>query len=292
MEKLAPQNDAEWYALVAKLDAGKAETNQAFADQLGVSITQDEIEGINVYHVTPAEVDPQHADHLFVYLHGGAFVLNGGEAGLAESIILANQLKMRVLHIDYRLPPQHPAPAGRDDVVTVYQHLLKERSAKSMAMGGTSGGGNMTMAVVQRLSELSLDVPGALYLGTPATDVSNTGDSWILNEGIDHLLITRKGMLQACMAVYAPGRDLKDPLVSPHYGDLRGFPPTLLITGTRDLLLSPIVRTHIKLRQEGVVADLLVYDGVSHGDYIFVMNSPEFEHAYAELNKFVLQHLQ
>ena len=150
----------------------------------------------------------------------------------------------------------------------------------------------MTMAVAQHLIELGLDVPGVLYLGTPATDVSNTGDSWIINEGIDHVLISRKGMLEACMAVYAPGRDPKDPLISPHYGDVRGFPPTLLITGTRDLLLSPIVRTHIKLRQAGVVAEILVYDGVSHGDYIYVMDSPEFEHAYAELNAFLLQHLQ
>jgi hypothetical protein len=56
--------------------------------------------------------------------------------------------------------------------------------------------------------------------------------------------------------------------------------------------LSSTARTHIKLRQAGVVADILVYDGVSHGDYILVMGSPEFEHAYAELNAFVLQHLQ
>jgi len=290
--QIEPQSEAEWLALIAKLDAGKAETNQAWAEQLGVSITQEEIEGINVYHVTPAEVDPQHTDHLFVYLHGGAFVLNGGEAGLAESIIIAHRLKMRVLHIDYRMPPKYPTPVGRDDVVTVFQHLLQERPARSMALGGTSGGGNMTMAVVQRLIELGLDVPGALYLGTPGTDVSSTGDSWIINEGIDHILITRNGMLEACVAVYAAGRDPKDPLVSPHYGDVHGFPPTLLITGTRDLLLSPIVRTHIKLRQAGVVADILVYDGVAHGDYIFVMGSPEFEHAYAELNAFLLQHLQ
>jgi uncharacterized membrane protein/acetyl esterase/lipase len=290
--QMDPQSEAEWLAVIAKLDAGKAETNQAFAEQLGVSIAQEEIEGINVYHVTPSEVDPQHGEHLFVYLHGGAYVLNGGEAGLAESIIIAHRLKMRVLHIDYSMPPQHPAPAGRDDVITVYQYLLKERSAKSMAMGGTSGGGNLTMAVVQRLMDLSLDVPGALYLGTPGTDMSNTGDSWILNEGIDHILITRKGFLEACMAVYAPGRDPKDPLLSPHYGDVSGFPPTLLITGTRDMLLSPTVRTHIKLRQAGVVADLLVYDGVAHGDYIAVMNSPESAHAYAELNAFLLQHLQ
>jgi SAM-dependent methyltransferase len=94
-------------------------------------------------------------------------------------------------------------------------------------------------------------------------------------------------------AQYLPRcRDLKDPLVSPHYGDVDGFPPTLLVTGTRDLLLSNTARTHIKLRKAGVLADILVYDGTSHGDYIFVMDSPESLHAYAELNAFLLQHLQ
>jgi uncharacterized membrane protein/acetyl esterase/lipase len=290
--QIEPESEAEWLALIAKLDAGKAETNQALREQLSISVEQGEIEGVNVYYLAPAEIDPRHADHLFVYLHGGAFVLNGGEAGLAESIIIAHRLKMRVLHIDYRMPPKNPTPIGRDDVVTVYQRLLQERPAHSIAMGGTSGGGNMTMAVVQRLIELGLDVPGALYLGTPGTDVSSAGDSWIINEGIDHILITREGMLAACVAVYAAGRDPKDPLVSPYYGDVHGFPPTLLITGTRDMLLSSTARTHIKLRQAGVPADILVYDGVSHGDYIAVMNSPESAHAYAELDAFLLQHLQ
>jgi acetyl esterase/lipase len=191
--QIEPQSEAEWLALIAKLDAGKAETNQALREQLSVSVEQGEIEGVNVYYLAPAEVDPRHADHLFVYLHGGAFgafVLNGGEAGLAESIIIAHRLKMRVLHIDYRMPPKNPTPIGRDDVVTVYQRLLQERPAHSIAMGGTSGGGNMTMAVVQRLIELGLDVPGALYLGTPGTDVSSAGDSWIINEGIERVLIT------------------------------------------------------------------------------------------------------
>ena len=290
--QITPQSEAEWLAVIAQMDAGKVEMNRAFREQLSVSVESDEVEGVKVFHVTPAEIDPQHADHLFVYLHGGAFVLNGGEAGLSEPILLAHRLKMRVLHIDYRMPPKYPTPVGRDDVVSVFQRLLKERPARSMALGGTSGGGNMTMATVQRLIELGLDVPGALYLGTPGSDVSDTGDSWIINQGIDHILIGRKGFLEACVAVYAAGRDPKDPLVSPHYGDLHGFPPTLLITGTRDMLLSSTARTHIKLRQAGVVAEILVYDGVSHGDYIFVMNSPESLHAYAELNAFLLQHLQ
>ena len=290
--QIEPQTEAEWFAVIAQFDAGKVDNVHALSELLSVSIEQKQIEGINVYYVTPAEVDPRHADHLFVYVHGGAFVLNAGRAGLAEPIIIAHRSKIRVLSIDYRMPPRYPTPAGRDDVVTVYQQLLKQQPAQSMALGGTSGGGNLVMATVQRLIELGLDVPGALYLGTPGTDMSKTGDSWYTNDGIDRLLATYDGFVEAASRLYAGGRDLKDPMVSPHYGKVDGFPPTLLVTGTRDLLLSNTARTHIKLRQAGVLADILVYDGTSHGDYIAVMDSPESRHAFAELNAFLLQHLQ
>jgi len=290
--QIEPQSEAEWAAVVAQLDAGKVEAVHALQEQLSVSVEGDEIDGIKIYHVEPVEVDPQHADHLFLYVHGGAFVLNAGEAGLSEPILIAHRAKMRVLAIDYRMPPKYPTPAGRDDAVTVYQHLLKGGPAKSIAFGGTSGGGNLAMATVQRLIELGLDVPDALYLGTPGTDMSKTGDSWYTNDGFDRILVTYDGFVEAASRLYAGGRDLKDPLVSPHYGNVDGFPPTLLVTGTRDLLLSNTTRTHIKLRQAGVAADILVYDGTSHGDYIAVMDSPESLHAYAELNAFLLQHLK
>ena len=290
--QITPQNEAEWLAVIEQMDAGKVEDVRALQKQLAVSIEQQEIEGVNVYEVTPAEIDPRHAERLFVYVHGGAFVLSGGEAGLVEPILIAHRAKIRVLAIDYRMPPKYKNPTGRDDVVTVYQQLLKQQPAQTMALGGPSGGGNLAMAVVQRLIALGLDVPGALYLGTPGSDMSKTGDSWYTNNGLDRMLVTYDGFVEAAVQLFANGRDLKDPLVSPHYGDVDGFPPTLLITGTRDMLLSNTARTHIKLREAGVVADLLVYDGTSHGEYIAVMDSPESRHAFAELNDFMLQHLQ
>ena len=112
-----------------------------------------------------------------------------------------------------------------------------------------------------------------------------------MNDGVDRLLVTYDGLVEAAVRLYANGRDLKDPLVSPLYGDFHGFPPTLLVTGTRDLLLSATARAHIKLRQAGVVADILVYEGMSNGDYGVEAASPESLHAYAELNAFLLQHL-
>jgi len=289
--QIEPQSESEWLAVIAQLDEGKAETARDLSGQLSVSVKNDKIEGVKIYHVTPAEVDPRHKEHLFVYVHGGAFVLNAGEAGLPEAILIAQRAKMRVLSVDYRMPPRYPAPAGRDDVVTVYQYLLKQLPSRSIALGGSSGGGNLIMGMVQYLVELGVDVPGALYLGTPGADMSKTGDSYYMNDGVDRLLVTYDGLVEAAVRMYANGRDLKDPLVSPLYGDFHGFPPTLLVTGTRDLLLSATARTHIKLRQAGVVADILVYEGMSHGDYGVEAASPESLHAYAELNAFLLQHL-
>jgi monoterpene epsilon-lactone hydrolase len=290
--QIEPKSEAEWLAVIAQLDEGKLDMAREISTQFSVSVEHDEIEGVNVYHVTPAEIDPGLEDKLFVHTHGGAFVLNGGEVCTLEAIVIAHLAKVRVLSIDYRMPPLHPAPTARNDVLSVYRHLLKTRPARSVAIGGSSGGANLTMGLVQHLIELGIDVPGALFLGTPGADMSKTGDSYYINDSIDRNLVTYEGFVEACIRLYANGRDLKDPLVSPFYGDLHGFPPTLLITGTRDLLLSATARTHIKLRQSGVEADILVYDGTAHADYVGVIGSPESDHAFAELNAFLLQHLQ
>ena len=291
VRQLVPKNEAEWLTAIAERNEENVAQVRTLVEQLPVSVENDEIEGVNVHHVTPAEVDAKHENHLFCYVHGGAYILNGGEAGLAEAIVIAVRAKMRVLSIDYRMPPQHPFPAGLDDVVTVYQHLLRNRSAKSMALGGSSAGGGLLLAVVHKFIQLGLDLPGALYCGTPWTDLTKTGDSYYTNEGIDRLLVTYDGLVAGAAKLYAGDHDLKDPLISPIYGDFRGFPPTFLVTGTRDLLLSCTARAHIALRAAGAVADILVYEGVSHGDYGAVADSPESQQTYAELNAFLLQHL-
>jgi acetyl esterase/lipase len=91
--------------------------------------------------------------------------------------------------------------------------------------------------------------------------------------------------------LYADGEDLINPLISPLYGNFDYFPPTILFTGTRDMLLSDVTRTHRKLRAAGIVADLHVYEGMSHADYLLVPDSPESEDLFKELGLFVDQHL-
>jgi acetyl esterase/lipase len=290
--KIVPQTVEQWKAFTKERDAKAAAGAEALAEALSISIQQEEVDGVNVYRVTPAEIDPKHKDHLFVYLHGGAYVLNAGKAGTIEAVLIASRAKLPVLAVDYRMPPDHPAPAAIEDVVAVWKHLLKDRPPTSLALGGTSAGGGLTLASVHRFKDLDLDLPGALYIGTPGADVNKIGDSRFINDGIDRLLVTWDAGGSQGMLMYAGDYDLKHPYVSPVYGDFSGFPPSYLISGTRDLMLSDTIRVHRKLRSADVVADLHVYEGLAHGDYAAVPNSPESHEHYAELNAFLLEHLR
>ncbi|UCF35895.1 MAG: alpha/beta hydrolase [Acidobacteriota bacterium] len=287
-----PATEEEWIEHIEEKDAGAAAVAQSLAGALNVTVKEDKIAGVNVYWVNPPTISVEHQGHLFVYIHGGAYVYNGGMAGVVEPALIAHHLQIEVVSIDYRMPPQHPAPAATDDVIAVWKELLKTRSNTSMVMGGTSAGGNITLASSQRFVSLGLAVPAALYIGTPTVDLNpEAGDSRYLNEGADRILIKMGDFGVAAMNLYAGELGLNHPYVSPIFGSFSGLPPTYLITGTRDLLLSDTVRTHRALRRAGIVAELHVYEGQSHGDYILALKTPESAEHYAELQRFVLEHL-
>jgi len=221
--------DKEWEAWAEEGNIPTTAATHALAEALSVTIQDDKIAGVNVHHVTPAEIADEHKKHLFVYIHGGAWVRNSGVAGTLEAVLIAAHLKMPVISIDYRMPPEHPAPAAIDDVVSVWKDLLKKRSPASTALGGTSGGGNISLASVHRFRDLQLPFPGALYLGTPAVDIDFIGDSRFINEGIDRNLGSWEGIPREAGVMYAGGYDHKHPYISPIYGDFENFPPTYLI---------------------------------------------------------------
>ena len=287
-----PSTYAEWEEFVQQRDGAANGTLGPLAEAFNVQVDQFEVEGVPVYRVQPANVDPRHAEHRFLYVHGGAYVLGGGEAGVMEAVLIASRANIQVLAIDYRMPPAHPFPAAVDDAVAVYRHVLGNRPASSIALGGTSAGGGLTLATVHQLIELGVDVPGAIYLGTPWADLTDASDSLHTNEQIDRVLLTYDGWLSAAARLYAGNHELTHRLISPVYGDFDGFPPTYLVSGTRDMLLSDTARVHRKLRAAGVEADLNVYEGMSHAGYMIVADSPESQEVYAELGDFLLEHLQ
>ena len=166
-------------------------------------------------------------------------------------------------------------PGALDDGMTVYKAALKTTDPRNIAVFGTSAGGALTLQMMLRAKQEGLPVPGAIAPGTPMSDATKTGDSFYTNEMIDNVLVSPDGFCHAATVVYAHGHDLADPLISPVYGDMHGFPPAILTTGTRDLLLSNTVRVHRKLRQAGVDAQLQVFEGQSHAHYLFNDQAPK-----------------
>jgi acetyl esterase/lipase len=289
---IVPADEIEWLQFIVESEAeGEAEV-MAAVERLPVSVQPGAIAGVDTFHVVPDWVDEAHEDHLLVHVHGGAYVLGGGVSGTAEAIALVLGTGIRAISIDYRMAPHHPYPAAVDDVIAVYQHLLSERSARSIAMGGSSAGGGITLTAIQQLIEQGAEMPAALFIGTPGADLTATGDSFSINQGVDRHIPTLDGFIDAAVRLYAGNLDVADPRISPIYGDFEGFPPTLLVSGTRDLFLSNTVRTHTKLRQAGAEADLLVYEGMAHADYLHVPTAAGSLHFYEELNAFLVKHLR
>jgi epsilon-lactone hydrolase len=249
------------------------------------------VNGVAAYMITPVDIPPENRNRLLVHVHGGCYVLNGGEAGTLEAIYMAGFGHFKVLSVDYRRPPEFPYPAALDDAITVWKGALKMAEPKSMAIFGTSAGGALTLSMVLRAKKEGLPLPGAIAPGSPMSDLTGVGDSFHTNFMVDNVLVGSDGRCDAMAKLYANGHDLKDPLLSPVYGDMHGFPPAILTTGTRDLLLSNTVRVHRQLRQAAVEAELEVFEGQSHGQFQRAVNAPETREAFEEIARFFDTHL-
>jgi epsilon-lactone hydrolase len=283
-----PKSVEEWKKLSAP-SAGRGV--QALREKFGVTSEALTVNGVPAHMLTPKDIAPENRNRLLVHIHGGCYVLFGGESGTTEGIYMAGFGRCKVLSIDYRRPPESPYPAALDDSVAAWKGALKMAEPKNMAIFGTSAGGALTLSTILRAKQEGLPLPGAIAPGTPMSDLTKTGDSFYTNFMVDNVLVGSDGRCDAMAKLYANGHDLKDPMLSPVYGDMKGFPPALLTTGTRDLLLSNTVRVHRKLRQAGVVAELHVYEGQSHAHYMRSSTAPETREAFEEIAKFFDRHL-
>lgn len=291
-EKALPSTVQGWVDMSTANSEAFAVMARSIAEQWNVTIEAAEIAGVKVYWVTPAEVAPQNKDRLFISTHGGGFSMGFGFAATFEAINVAHYAKIPVISIDYRTIPLHPYPAALNDVLAVYKELLKDHNPAAMAIGGGSAGGNLSMASIHKFKIDGLPVPAAYFGATPWADLAKVGDSYFTNEGIDRILPVYEGELGDQAKMYAGGEDMTNPLLSPVYGDFSTFPPAQLVTGTRDLFLSNTVRVHRKIREAGGIADLNVYEGISHGEFIVYTHMPENAQVFTELGAFLDKHLK
>ena len=287
-----PTTGEGWRAQALKIAEPAVAGLPAMRDRLHVKAETAVMDGVKVTVLTPDDIPPDHRDKLIVHVHGGCYVYFPGASGTTEAVMMAGFGHYKVIAVDYRMPPDAYFPAALDDAVTVYKAALKTvADPKDVAIVGTSAGGALTLEMVLKAKADGLPMPGAIAPGTPMSDVTKTGDSFYANEFVDNVLVSPSGFCDAAAAFYAHGHDMHDPLLSPVYGDMHGFPPAILTTGTRDQLLSNTVRVHRKLRQAGVEAQLQVFEGESHAQYQFDDRVPETKEAFGEITAFFDRHL-
>ena len=220
-----------------------------------------------VYVCTPDGLEGPWRDRAYLYIHGGAFVFGGGRFAAAFGAAEADRLGLTTFSVDYRMPPEHPFPAAPEDCLAVYRELIGHYDPRRIAIGGSSAGGNLAAATTLMIRDHGLPLPGGVILLTPEVDLTEAGDTFRTNELLD---VALKRGLPECNALYAAGHALEDPYLSPLFADFaRGFPPTLIQSGTRDLFLSNSVMIHRRLRHAGVPAELHVWEAMPHGGFGF-----------------------
>lgn len=281
-----PDDVDAWRALIAVANEGLAAMLEASTADHASEVEEITVGGVPVFVITPEGSPADDDQPIFLDVHGGAFYLGGGAACRGFAKQTAATVRRRTWTIDYRMPPDHPYPAALDDCVTVYRSLLEVQSPDRIVVGGQSAGGNLAAALVLRARDEGLPLPAALVLLTPEVDLTESGDSFATMLGLDVVLTAS---LAESIALYARDHDLTDPYLSPLFGDFtRGFPPTLLQAGTRDLFLSNAVRMHRRLRSAGVEAELHVFEAMPHGGFF---GAPEDDELAAEVRRFVTAHL-
>jgi len=272
-----------WRRLVAARDKASAEMSAPFAARLKADVEARPLGGVAAYRATPQGERLIADKHVVFDIHGGALLFGGGEANVRFSTAaIALRTGRAAYGVDYRVPPDHPYPAALDDCVAAYRALLAETPAERIVVSGTSAGGNLAAALLLRARDEGLPMPAGALLMTPELDLTESGDTFDTLMGLDVVLTAR---LMEMNLLYAGGADLEHPYLSPLFGDVAGFPPTLLQAGTRDIFLSNAVRMHRKLRSAGVRAELHVWEGMPHAGFGGL--TPEDREVSAELQAFI-----
>lgn len=287
MEMPTDPHDAEaWRAHIA---LSNNIIDELMAEGVAQSATRVEMHrhlAAPLYEITPDKLTDSERDKAILFLHGGAYVYGAGLSGANMAMPLAAGTGIRTFSVDYRMPPEHPFPVGLDDALEAYRWLLERHAPGDIAVSGMSAGGGLAAALLLKARDLGVPMPGACVLVTPEADLTESGDTFETNDTIDVVLQHR---LTATIALYANGHDLRDPYLSPVFGCFEGFPPTILLSGTRDLFLSNTVLLHRAMLRAGVAAELHVWEAMPHGGF---MGAPEDGEYLAEQVRFIRRHLR
>lgn len=275
------------YAKLRKIQEQRIETEDCGCPDIRQTMVS--IGGIRAEWLEP-ERSPK--GKMILYIHGGGWSLGSIRQTRLFLAPMVQQFRIKTLHFDYRLMPEHPFPAGLDDCLAIYMGLLQEGwSPKNIVLAGESAGANLSLALLLRLKEENIPLPTAACLMSPITFMDSMEGSHTELASRDLILAEDSFILSDVAELYAPGWDKRHPYLSPLYGDLAGLPPMMLLVGTDEKLFDDTILFYQKSRQAGNQVELLVGDHMTHSWPIFMKDFPEAADAVRAMSEFIWHYL-
>lgn len=242
-----------------------------------------DVDGIPAEWISAPGADQK---RVVLYLHGGAYTLGSLTSHRELVARLSAAAGVRSLQIDYRLAPEHVFPAALDDALTAYRWLLAHGTKpEHIVLAGDSAGGGLSLALLQAVRDQHLPMPAGAALISPWTDLVGTVESRTTRDAVDPIF--SGSMINFLANFYAGTEDKHNPLLSPIYADLRGFPPLLIEVGNDEVLLDDAILLAEHARTAHVSVELNVWDDMWHVFQLYASVLPEGQQSLENMGKFI-----
>ena len=273
MEREESSLNQKWMHLIRRahgiLENADLEKHRQSQDTLGSflgnskEITYREV-SIDGMYAEWVELNRAHIKkYVILHCHGGGYSTGSSQYARTLTSKMAMATGMEVLCFDYRLAPENPYPAALEDACKVWDYLMRQGyGSENIIVTGDSAGGNLALALVLKLKGEKRRLPAGLFLMSPWTDLTSSGESFVAKVAVDPIL--NPDYINKMIEAYAPNLDLKNPLISPLFGDYHGFPPVYIQVGEYEILYSDSLRLMKTLDENKVQVKMDTYEGMWH----------------------------
>ena len=292
MSTLPGPDDIEaWSKVHSDIEKAQEANVQRIIQKYELNVESRDFGGVPVLEVIPGGWKDN--GQVLVYIHGGAYTMFSARTSLGSSGPVARHTGLRVIAVDYTNPPKAKWQEVTDQIVTVFKELIKQGYVmEDIAIYGDSAGGGLAAGSVLKMRDSGIGTPAAVVLWSPWADITETGDTYQTLKDADPNFLYEKTLGPSADA-YAERKDQKHPYVSPVYGNFtKGFPPTLIQGGTREIFLSNFVRLYQALDTSGQTVKLDLYEGMPHVFQLKLPESPESVTALQKMDAFLVKYLK
>jgi monoterpene epsilon-lactone hydrolase len=227
-----------------------------------------------------------------LYFHGGGYC-SGSIVSHRRMVTEAGRASgMRTLAIDYRRAPEHPYPAAHEDALAAWRFLRSQGiAASAIAVGGDSAGGNLTLGLISRLRAAGEELPACAWLVSPWSDLTMSGTTLETRDAVDPLIHTTY-LTELADAYAPPPAERRDPLISPLFADLAGFPPILIQVGSAETLLADATRLAAAAGAADVDVTLQIWPHMIHAWPVWNAKLEDGRRALASAGQFMRAHIR